>query len=128
MINVMRISTVLFWMLGLVGALPLHSQTNDARIEALIKQMTVEEKVGQMTQLNLDVVCEGGIYKLVEPHHLDPAKLREALVKYHVGSILNCGGHAYPRKQWLEIIGGIQKVATTETRLKIPVVYGIDAI
>jgi beta-glucosidase len=128
MINVMRISTVLFWMLGLVGALPLYSQTNDARIEALIKQMTVEEKVGQMTQLNLDVVCEGGIYKLVEPHHLDPAKLREALVKYHVGSILNCGGHAYPRKQWLEIIGGIQKVATTETRLKIPVVYGIDAI
>lgn len=128
MINVMRISTVLFWMLGLVGALPLYSQTNDARIEALIKQMTVEEKVGQMTQLNLDVVCEGGIYKLVEPHHLDPAKLREALVKYHVGSILNCGGHAYPRKQWLEIIGGIQKVATTETRLKILVVYGIDAI
>ena len=89
----------------------LQAQIQDAEIEAIIKQMTIEEKVGQMTQLNLDVVGEGGIYKLVEPHHLDPVKLREALVKYHVGSILNCGGHAYPRKQWLEIIGGIQKVA-----------------
>jgi beta-glucosidase len=106
----------------------LQAQNQDAEIEGIIKQMTIEEKVGQMTQLNLDVVGEGGIYKLVEPHHLDPVKLREALVKYHVGSILNCGGHAYPRKQWLEIIGGIQKVATTETRLKIPIVYGIDAI
>lgn len=106
----------------------MRAQPVDADVEALLKQMTVEEKVGQMTQLNLDVVCEGGIYKLVEPHHLDPAKLREALLKYHVGSILNCGGHAYPRKQWHELIGGIQEVATKETRLKIPVVYGIDAI
>ena len=106
----------------------IRAQPADADVEALLKQMTVEEKVGQMTQLNLDVVCEGGIYKLVEPHHLDPAKLREALLKYHVGSILNCGGHAYPRKQWHELIGGIQEVATKETRLKIPVVYGIDAI
>lgn len=106
----------------------MRAQPVDADVEALLKQMTVEEKVGQMTQLNLDVVCEGGIYKLVEPHHLDPAKLREALLKYHVGSILNCGGHAYPRKQWHELIGGIQEVATKETRLKIPVVFGIDAI
>lgn len=100
----------------------------DPEIAALISQMTIEEKVGQMTQLNLDVVCEGDVYKLVEPHHLQADKLRKALVQYHVGSILNCGGHAYPRKQWLEIIGGIQEVAQKETRLKIPVLYGIDAI
>jgi len=97
-------------------------------IEALIAQMTIEEKVGQMTQINLDVVCEGGIYKLVEPHHIEPAKLQEAIIKWHVGSVLNCGGHAYPLKQWHEIIGEIQRVATTQGRLKIPVLYGIDAI
>ncbi len=112
----------------IISGFALQAQSQDAEIEAILKQMSIEEKVGQMTQLNLDVVCEGGIYKLVEPHHLDPVKLREALVKYHVGSILNCGGHAIPRKQWLEIIGGIQEVAQKETRLKIPVVYGIDAI
>jgi beta-glucosidase len=105
-----------------------QTRSNDPEISALISSMTVEEKVGQMTQINLDVVCVGEIYKLQEPHHLDQEKLRNALVKWHVGSILNCGGHAYPREQWLELIGGIQKVAQKETRLKIPVLYGIDAI
>jgi len=103
-------------------------EKKDVNIDYYISSMSIEEKVGQMTQLNLDVVCEGEVYKLVEPHHLDAAKLRKALVDYHVGSILNCGGHAYPREQWHEIIGGIQKVATTETRLKVPILYGIDAI
>jgi beta-glucosidase len=100
----------------------------DPEISELISQMTIEEKVGQMTQLNLDVVCVGEIYKLDEPHRLDTTKLRKAIVDWHVGSILNCGGHAYPREQWLELIGGIQKMALQETRLKIPVLYGIDAI
>ncbi|MFM9983877.1 MAG: glycoside hydrolase family 3 N-terminal domain-containing protein [Flavobacteriales bacterium] len=107
---------------------PVTNSTSGNEIEALIQSMTIEEKVGQMTQLNLDVVCEGEVYNLVEPHHLDMVKLRKALVQYHVGSILNCGGHAYPREQWHELISGIQKIATTETRLKIPVLYGIDAI
>ena len=105
----------------------LHAQSN-VDIDALIAKMTIEEKVGQMTQLNLDEVCEGGIYNLVEPHHIEPAKLHKALVEYHVGSILNCGGHAYGLDQWHTIINTIQQVATTETRLKIPVIYGIDAI
>lgn len=104
------------------------SEHKDVNIDYYISSMTIEEKVGQMTQLNLDVVCEGEIYKLVEPHHLNSEKLRKALVEYHVGSILNCGGHAYPLEQWHELIGGIQKVALNETRLKIPVLYGIDAI
>ncbi len=107
---------------------PNYPQGSDPEIDALIAQMTIEEKVGQMTQLNLDVVCVGEIYKLQEPHRLDPEKLRNALVNWHVGSILNCGGHAYPREQWLQLIGGIQQVAEKETRLKIPVLYGIDAI
>lgn len=104
-----------------------NTKTNNL-VDGLLKQMTLKEKIGQMTQLNLDVVCEGDIYKLVEPHHVDNAKLKKALVEYGAGSILNCGGHAYPREQWIDIIGEIQRVATTETRLKIPVLYGIDAI
>jgi len=108
-------------------ATTLHAQST-INIDALIAKMTIEEKVGQMTQLNLDVVCEGDIYKLVEPHHIDPAKLNKALIEYHVGSILNCGGHAYGLTQWHTIINEIQTVATTKTRLKIPIVYGIDAI
>ena len=108
---------------------PISAQTKaDNEIEALIKKMTIEEKVGQMTQLNLDVISVGAIYQLQEPHRLDPEKLRKALVDYHVGSILNCGGHAYTREHWLDIISQIQTMATKETRLGIPVIYGIDAI
>ena len=103
-------------------------RSGDAQIENLISQMTIEEKVGQMTQMNLDVVGVGEIYKLEEPHRIDTAKLHNALLKWHVGSFLNCGGHAYSREQWHTLIGEIQRVATTETRLKIPIVYGIDAI
>ena len=104
------------------------SAQSEVDIESLLSKMTIEEKVGQMTQLNLDVVCEGDIYKLVEPHHIDKAKLNKALLEYHVGSFLNCGGHAYPLEQWHAIIGEIQQVATENTRLKVPVIYGIDAI
>lgn len=123
-INILRINSIIgIFFISTI----LHAQSN-VDIDALIAKMTIEEKVGQMTQLNLDVVCEGDIYKLVEPHHLDPAKLNRALIEYHVGSILNCGGHAYDLTQWHTIINAIQTVATTQTRLKIPIVYGIDAI
>lgn len=100
----------------------------EQQITELISKMTIEEKVGQMTQLNIDVVCVGEVYNLQEPHRIDSAKLHKAIVENHVGSILNCGGHAYPLAQWHEMIGNIQRVATQKTRLKIPVLYGIDAI
>ncbi len=110
------------------------SKKQEDRVQRLLSQMTIEEKAGQMTQINLDVICEGEIYKLVEPHHIDPKKLQEAIEKYHVGSILNCGGHAYPYAQWHEIILGIhqatiayQQKHTYESKY-IPVLYGIDAI
>lgn len=106
----------------------LYAQ-NDPEIEKLISQMSIEEKVGQMTQLNLDVISQGaGIYQLDEPHQLDQEKLKKAIIEYHVGSILNCGGHAYTREHWLDIIAQIQQMATRDTRLHIPVLYGIDAI
>jgi len=98
------------------------------RIVGLLTQMSLEQKVGQMTQLNLDVVSVGQIYQLEEPHRLDSTKLYHALVERHVGSILNVGGHAYPLAHWRDIIGQIQSVATTQTELRIPVLYGIDAI
>lgn len=110
------------------------SKKQEDRVQRLLSQMTIEEKAGQMTQINLDVICEGEIYKLVEPHHIDPKKLQEAIEKYRVGSILNCGGHAYPYTQWHEIILGIhqatiayQQKHTYESKY-IPVLYGIDAI
>lgn len=100
----------------------------DAKIEELIGKMSIEDKVGQMTQLNFDVLAKGEVYNLEEPHTLDPEKLRKALVEYRVGSILNCGGHTYTREAWHQYISAIQDMAVNETELGIPVLYGIDAI
>jgi beta-glucosidase len=89
--------------------------------------MTIEEKVGQMTQVAIDVVSKGPDGR-TEPHALDPAKLEKAIVEYHVGSILNVGPQAHTQAHWIEVITAIQDVATKKTRLKIPILYGIDAI
>lgn len=96
-------------------------------IEEIIAKMSIEEKVGQMTQINLDVISKGEVFNLVEPHELDPVKLDSAINHYYVGSILNVGGHTYTREHWEEIITTIQTKATKEGN-NIPVIYGIDAI
>jgi beta-glucosidase len=95
----------------------------DKKVDALIAKMTLEEKVGQMTEVTSDVVSNTN----TSSHQLDPDKLKEAIVKYHVGSILNVSGFAYDRKHWYEVISQIQDAADKD-RLKIPVIYGIDAI
>lgn len=107
-----------------VSAQPKKPQSDiDKKVDALIAQMTLEEKVGQMTEVTSDVVSTttNGV------HEIDPAKINEAILKYHVGSILNVSGHAYDRKHWYEVISAIQAEAAQD-RLKIPVIYGIDAI
>ena len=96
----------------------------EARADALLQQMTLEEKIGQMTQVTIDVVSTGGPGPA---HRIDPAKLATALHKYHAGSILNVNGEAYTLDHWHEIISAIQTEAG-KTRLKIPVLYGVDSI
>src|SRR5258708_7115586 len=88
--------------------------------------MTVEEKVGQMTQVTLEVVSQKSADPRA-PHQIDPKKLEEAIQKYRVGSILNVTGSAYTLDRWYEVINSVQDEAA-KSRLKIPVLYGIDSI
>src|SRR5215813_6286344 len=90
-------------------------------VAALLARMTLEEKVGQMTQLEIGMVTKGAGDNI----QLDPEKLEKAVVKYGVGSILNVKDQALTVDKWHEIIRGIQE-AGQRTRLKIPVIYGID--
>jgi beta-glucosidase len=97
---------------------------NSQKIDALLKRMTLEEKVGQMTQLAIGMIAKGRDQEI----QIDPAKLDKAIVQYGVGSILNVAEQALTPDKWHEIIGQIQQAATKKTRLGIPVIYGIDSI
>ncbi|KAK4392004.1 Beta-glucosidase BoGH3B [Sesamum angolense] len=83
------------------------------RIIDLMKRMTLEEKIGQMTQIE----------RTVAKH--------DVMTKYFIGSVLSGGGsvpakHAPPEK-WVDMVNTIQKSALS-TRLGIPMIYGIDAV
>jgi beta-glucosidase len=93
------------------------------RVRELIRRMTLKEKVGQMTQLEIGMVTDGQDADL----HINPTKLRKAIADYGVGSILNVKDLALTVDTWHELISAIQNAAG-ETRLKIPVLYGLDTI
>jgi beta-glucosidase len=76
-----------------------------------------------MTQLQIGMVTTGKDQEI----QIDPAKLEKAVMKYGVGSILNVADQALTIDKWHEIILGIQAVGQ-RTRLRIPVLYGIDSI
>ena len=93
----------------------------DTKVSELLSKMTLEEKVGQMTQLTYSAI-EG------ENGAIDSEKLKKAIQTYGVGSILNVPqGTAPTRERWQEILEKIN-AQVQETGLKIPVLYGIDAI
>jgi len=97
----------------------------DAEVRQLVAKMTPEEKIGQMTQITLEQFAKSGQEGYLI---LDEQKLRDGIVNHHLGSILNCGGQARTVQNWQEIITKMQDVATKETRLGIPIIYGIDTI
>ncbi|MFD2248059.1 glycoside hydrolase family 3 N-terminal domain-containing protein [Pontibacter ruber] len=102
----------------------------DRKIEDLLSKMTLEEKVGQMAQITLDVVGKGdNRFSSYEPLALDTVELRKALVDYKIGSVLNTANNrARTPEKWHEIISQIQDFAMNKTRMKIPVIYGVDQI
>jgi beta-glucosidase len=102
---------------------PGPERDHTKKIEDLLKRMTLEEKVGQMTQLTIEMIASGKDQNV----KIDPAKLEKAINKYGVGSILNVYDQALTLDAWHEIITQIQDAAK-KTRLGIPVLYGIDTI
>ena len=102
----------------------------DKQVEEIFSKMTIEDKAGQMTQVNLNVVLvpRWGTGYTNNDGVIDPALLDTAIVKYKVGSLLNAINHAYELDQWHNIIKTIQDRALSADGNKIPVLYGIDAI
>ena len=100
-------------------AIPSDPQIEKA-IEKTLAGMTVEEKVGQMTEIGIDILghFEGDEWVM------DVDKVENAIAKYKVGSVLNTPVVGQTPEKWQEIIGLIQEVSMRE--LGIPCVYGLD--
>ncbi|KAE9598600.1 hypothetical protein Lal_00028273 [Lupinus albus] len=85
----------------------------EARVRDLLSRMTLKEKIGQMTQIERTVATPSSITDL------------------SIGSILSCGGSApfenAMSSDWADMVDGFQKLAL-ESRLGIPLIYGIDAV
>ena len=94
-----------------------------AAVEKLLGQMTLKEKIGQMTQLEIGMVTDG----MDQAIRINSEKLHKAVADYGVGSILNVHDQALSEEKWHEIIRAIQEEAK-KTRLHVPVLYGIDTI
>ncbi|XP_028790378.1 uncharacterized protein LOC114746314 [Neltuma alba] len=88
-------------------------QPLNVRIRDLMDRMTLEEKIGQMTQIDRSVASY------------------EVMNKFFIGSVLS-GGGSVPKKQasaedWINMVNEFQRGALS-TRLGIPMIYGIDAV
>ena len=98
----------------------------EANIRSWIGKMTLEEKVGQMCQLTLDVLGDNKA-PASQGFTIDDAKLDSVIGKYKVGSILNVPANtAQTREKWQEIITRIQQRSMAE--IGIPCLYGVDQI
>jgi beta-glucosidase len=87
---------------------------HEARVDTLLSHMTLAEKVGQMTQPDQEFLK-------------DPADIE----RYALGSLLS-GGNSDPKEgnrleAWTDLYDRYQQ-HTAKTRLKIPLLYGIDAV
>ena len=96
------------------GSKPEPLSSYDVQVKELLSRMTLEEKIGQMIQTD-------------QEHLRDPADIE----KYYIGSVLS-GGNSDPPggnslQAWTDRYDQLQKYAL-ETRLGIPILYGIDAV
>ena len=102
----------------------------DKKADDILSKMTLEEKVCQMTQINLTVIAKGpNKWSSSFPMEIDEKKANKALVDFKVGSVLNTiNNTAQKPSVWFKNISKIQDIAMKNTNLGIPVIYGIDAI
>lgn len=90
-----------------------QAPSSDAQAQALLSQMTLDQKIGQMTQ--------------IDQKFLDSIQDISAL---HIGSLLS-GGGSHPDSNevnaWVDMIQGYQREALASDA-GIPLIYGIDAV
>ncbi|MBD5205985.1 MAG: beta-glucosidase [Bacteroidales bacterium] len=103
-------------------AIPLDSDI-ESQVKKIVSQMSLDDKVGQMCEVVVDLVCADSVAD--GSVRLDSVKLKTIFDEYRVGSILNTPqGHAQDAATWNRVISGIQEASMKY--IGIPDVYGVD--
>ena len=110
----MGVASVGFMLLAFADSKPKPLSSFDSLVKPLLAQMTLDEKIGQMTQPEQDALK-------------DPADIENL----SLGSLLS-GGNSDPKegnslKAWTDLYDRLQ-AHTEKSRLRIPILYGIDAV
>jgi beta-glucosidase len=96
---------------AVLASAPAHAQQASKRVEDLLARMTLEEKIGQLNLVS-------GHHAVTGPY--TRSDVRSAILKGEAGGLFNVYGAAYTR--------GLQEMATTQTRLGIPLLLGFDVL
>ncbi len=99
-----------------------------AKVDSLMALMTLEEKVGQMLNLAFRAMLEGDFWADRDTLIFEEEKLQRLLSKYGAGSVQNLSTFPMTPEQWRYNIGFLQDYVKKNTRLGIPLLYGIDAV
>jgi beta-glucosidase len=113
-----------------LGAGAVLPDSVDQKARQLLSRMTLEEKVGQMLNLGLPTILTGSYWDPRDTAVFDTAKVDYFLGKCGAGSIHNMpSSNVLPGAAfWFRIVKYIQDYVMQNTRLGIPVIYGIDDI
>ena len=115
MVRQKRSKKLLFAVAALLFANLANASDIDNNVEALLDKMTLAEKIGQMNQYNGFWDATGPV-----PEEGDSKKKYDDMRNGLVGSVLNVSGFEHVRE--------LQEVAVNETRLGIPLIFGLDVI
>ena len=94
----------------------------EAKVDQTLKKLTLEEKVGQMMEVVIDLLGgndKNGVF------YIDEHKADSIFTHYKVGSILNAPNTCAPTaKQWEKYMAQIQKLSMK--RMGVPCIFGLD--
>lgn len=135
---------ILSFLVGLLGivacdkdlvkdqVIPNSGIENPARIEqkidSILSLMTLREKAGQMVNIGLPSILTGGYWDSRDSAVFDDEKFEHFMIENAVGSIHNTPGFLPDNEQWHELIKSIQDRVLLDSRMRIPILYGIDNI
>lgn len=102
-------------------AIPYDAEI-EAKVQDKLAKMTTEEKIGQMTELAIDLF--GRVNPATGKFEMNPQAVDMIISKFKVGSILNAPGQALPPEEWYTIIKAFNDKSIEV--MGIPTIYGLD--